>query len=76
MYFSHNVTYYYEPKDRNRPSDRHFVTLEEMSIIENKRIHHEYLKKQKKQEELEKFMKENFTQEEIEYLKNNWKVPE
>jgi hypothetical protein len=73
MYFSTNTKYHYELIDKNKPElGKHFVTEEEMFIIEQKRHINNTLEEQRKKKEFFESLKDTFTEEEIEFLKNNW----
>jgi len=69
MYFSHNVSYFRRLKDPKNPSKgSHFVTLEEIARMEEKK---DILEKQNKND-LDQFLEQNFTPEELQFLKENW----
>jgi hypothetical protein len=72
MYFSHNVTYYFKQKDPNdRSKGGTFFSSDQMAIIREK----EEEKTQQKNDEFIHFLGQEFTEEEIEFLKNNWTPP-
>lgn len=78
MYFSHNITYFYEPIDEDNPElGRQFITLEEYGRVQYSK---ELLKVKKIQKQREEFFdslnQEDFTKEELDYLKQNWVPPE
>lgn len=81
MYFSQNITHYYEPIDRKKPHlGRHFVTIEQMRVIEESNKRKQDLQKtkqlQEKNKQIQDFLSENFTEEEIQFLIQNWSPPE
>jgi hypothetical protein len=81
MYFSQNITYHYETIDKKRPElGRHFVTLEQIRLIEesNKRKEQNEQRKaaEEEQQKLFQFLSENFSEEELEFLSKNWEIPE
>lgn len=74
MYFSHNVQYHYTPVDRNNPKlGRQFLTLEEIARIDERREDNKIKENRSKEEEFEVLMQQDFTEEELKFLKEHWK---
>jgi len=69
MYFSNNITYFYEPLDEDNPSKgKQFMSLEQYYTLRESQ-HHQKLKEK---EDFLNSAKDEFTPEEIEYLRKNW----
>lgn len=69
MYFSNNVTYYYEPYDDEDPDSKvGFLTLEQYFGIKED----QYRKRIKEKLEFLEESKDEFSPEELEFLKKNW----
>jgi hypothetical protein len=75
MYFSHNVTYYYDYKNpRDFTKGKSFFTMEELI-----RLNQNNLTKDKPKSEKELFLeqmkKEGLSDEDISFLNDNWNPP-
>lgn len=75
MYFSHNVTYYYDyknPKDLTK--GKSFFTKEELIRL-NQLITTKNKPKSEKELFLEEMKKEGLSEEDIRFLNDNWDIP-